>query len=158
LTPISDRLFAELDRQLTEVRAIADGIAQRAGLLTSAAALAAGLMGSRLPVLAKNGWAIAALVAFGLAAAFGIAAVAPSMSVGVESHRLSNWNSVTSTGGQERQRTTEMFSEKLQILNANRNRLKVVLVLYYIQVLAVVLAIVAALIATGEAPAGSGSP
>lgn len=152
MTTIADRLFTELDRQMTEVRTIADGIATRAGFLTSATALAGGLLGARFTTIVTSGWTITALVAFGLAAFFGIGAVTPSMYIGVKASRLSAWISAPSTSAA--QLTKDIFTEKLVFLERNQTLLMISRVLYYLQGLAVLVAIVTALLAAAQPAPG----
>jgi hypothetical protein len=104
LASLTDRLFSEVDRQLAEVRDFADGVATRAGLLVSASALTAGLLGSQLATI-KDEWpAIAALVALGGATLFGIFVFAPGLTAGPAAAALGNWARRTASagGGDER--------------------------------------------------------
>jgi hypothetical protein len=140
---IDDRLFAEVDRQLAEVRTMADGLATRAGVLMSGSALVAGLLGTRLPML-QLGWAVAALVGLGIATVLGALVLVPNLVLGPMPVTLTGWL------GQDAQRTLEeLFGAKVLALEGNATRLARMRVLFYFQtgsvVVAIGLAIVAAL-------------
>jgi hypothetical protein len=147
LASLTDRLFSEVDRQLAEVRAFADGVATRAGLLVSASALTAGLLGSQLATI-KDEWpAIAALVALGGATLFGIFVFAPGLTAGPAAAALGNWAGRTASAGAAA--TNELYSAKLIALEANRRRLTIMRVLFYLQSMAVVISVIFALLAAG---------
>jgi hypothetical protein len=130
-----DRLFSEVDRQLAEVRATADGVATRAGLLISGSAIAATLLGARLPGL-KGGLAIAALIVLGVATLIGGAVLTPSLKAGPIPVALSAWLA------EDEQRTLkELYGAKVVALGANLERLLVMRVLFYTQGVAVSVAI-----------------
>jgi hypothetical protein len=138
-----DRLFAEVDRQLTEARMMADGLATRAGVLVSGSALVAGLLGTRLPML-QLGWAVAALVGLGIATVLGALVLVPGLVLGPMPVTLSAWL------GQDPERSLkELYGAKVLALEGNATRLARMRVLFYFQtgsvVVAVGLAIVAAL-------------
>ncbi|MDT0351654.1 hypothetical protein [Pseudonocardia charpentierae] len=154
MTTLADRLFVELDRQLAEVRTIADGLAARSGILVSANALAAGLLGTRFDELAQLPLTVVSLVLFGLGATFGFAAIAPSMYVGMSISRLTYWlgtipnvpasdASDTPTGNS----TLEFFTEKLIFVKRNHSLLHLARVFFYIQGVLVVAAVSAAFLA-----------
>lgn len=130
-----DRLFSEVDRQLGEVRAAADGVATRAGLLISAAAVAATLLGARLPSL-KGPLAIAALIVLGVATLIGGTVLTPTLKPGPMPTALSAWF------GEDPQRTLkELYGAKVLALEGNLRRLLVMRVLFYTQGVTVSVAI-----------------
>jgi hypothetical protein len=136
-----DRLFTEIDRQLADVRATADGLATRAGLLISASALAAGLLGTRLPML-KTGLAVVALIALGTASVFGAVVLVPGLKVGPDVSTLSGW-----FGEAETPTIKALYGAKLLALEGNRRRLAVMRTLFYAQGAFVVVAITVAIAA-----------
>ncbi len=136
-----DRLFMEVDRQLAEVRAAADGLATRAGLLISASALAAGLLGTRLPML-KTGLAIGALIALGIATLIGGTVLTPGLRLGPTLGSLSGW-----FGEAPAPTIKALYAAKILALEGNLKRLVVMRVLVCTQGLAVTAAIVLAIVA-----------
>jgi hypothetical protein len=130
-----DRLFAEVDRQLAEARATADGVATRAGLLISGSAVAAALLGARLPSL-KGGLVIAALIVLGVATLIGGAVLVPGLKPGPQPTALCTWLS------EDSERTLkELYGAKILALEGNLRRLLVMRVLFYSQGVAVGVAI-----------------
>lgn len=126
-TTHTDRLFTEVDRQLNEVRSVADGMATRAGLLISATALGASLLGSQLAQL-KTGWATAALIGLGIAVLTGALVVRPGMLAGPTPSALQGW------AGEPAQPTLKaLYASKILALEANRERLTTMRVLFYFQ-------------------------
>lgn len=152
MSETTDRLFSELDRQLTEARAAADGVATRAGFLTSASALAAGLVGSRLSSIAHSGWTVATLVAFGLAALFGIVAVAPLTLVGMKASVLTAWIGSVGAAANPESTVKDIFDKKVVILEKNITILNIIRTMYYSQSVTVVVAIVLAVVAVEATP------
>jgi hypothetical protein len=137
----SDRLMAEVDRQLTEVRTMADGLATRSGLLVAGSALVAGLLGTRLPTL-ELGLAVAALIGLGLATTIGVLVLVPGLEVGPSPFDLGRWSEGTS------ERTVEtLYAAKVLTLVGNRDRLGRMRVVFYFQTAGVVVAIALAIVA-----------
>lgn len=131
-----DRLFTEVDRQLGDVRVTADGLATRAGLLISATALGAGLLGARLQTL-HTGLAIAALIVLGVATLIGGTVLTPGLRRGPTPAALQAWF------GEDPKTTIKgLYAAKIATLEANRQRLVVMRVLLYVQGVAVIAAIV----------------
>lgn len=131
----TDRLFSEVDRQLAEVRATADGVATRAGLLISGSAVAAALLGPRLPSL-TGGLAIAALIVLGVATLIGGAVLTPALKPGPMPSTLRGW-----LGEEPKHTLKELYGAKVIALEANLRRLLVMRVLFYSQGVAVSVAI-----------------
>jgi hypothetical protein len=131
-----DRLFSEVDRQLAEVRAAADGVATRAGLLITGSAVVATLLAARLPSV-KGGLAITALIMLGIATLIGGTVLVPALTLGPEATALSTWFS------DEPERTLrEVYAAKILALVGNLRRLLVMRVLFYTQGVAVGAAVV----------------
>jgi hypothetical protein len=145
-TRSEDRLFAEADRQLTDQRLTADGLASRAGFMISASALGAGILGSRLPTLRSN-WTIPALVTLGLAVLIGATVLIPALLAGPTPSTLQAW-----LGEQARTRMKALYAAKIAVLESNRTRLTVMRVLLCGQGLTVIVAIVLVVVAaSGDA-------
>lgn len=136
-----DRLFTEIDRQLTEVRATADGIATRAGLLISATALGAGLLGSRLATL-HSGLAELALVLLAAATVAGGAVLVPALKLGPTPTTLQSW-----LGEEAKPTIRTLYAAKTLALEANMQRLVVMRLLLYGQGVAVIAAIALVVVA-----------
>jgi hypothetical protein len=144
---LSDRLFVELDRQLTEARSQADGVAARSGLLTSASAISAGLLGSQLATLKQNGIALAALIMVVVVAALGIAAILPWMSMGPTADALADSprppaNQAALTPREIEDRLAILYAAKIVALRSNLTRLRFIqwfLILQSASVIAAVL-------------------
>jgi hypothetical protein len=119
-----DRLFSEVDRQLAEVRATADGVATRAGLLISGSAIAASLLAARL-ASSKGPLAVAALIVLGVATLVGGVVLVPALKPGPTPTALSTWF------GEEPQRTLkELYGAKVLALEGNLRRWLVMRVLF----------------------------
>jgi hypothetical protein len=130
-----DRLFSEVDRQLAEVRATADGVATRAGLLISGSTIAASLLAARL-ASSKGPLAVAALIVLGVATLVGGAVLVPALKPGPTPTALSAWL------GEEPQRTLkELYGAKILALEGNLRRLLVMRVLFYSQGVAMSVAV-----------------
>ncbi|GAA5158146.1 hypothetical protein GCM10023321_37480 [Pseudonocardia eucalypti] len=126
---LTDRLFSELDRQLTEARSQADGVAARAGLLTSASAVSAGILGSQLAALKTSGVALAALMMVIAVAALGIAAILPWMSMGPTVDGLMTIANppaghVSMPPSEAEDRVRQVYFAKIVALRSNLNRLR----------------------------------
>jgi hypothetical protein len=149
LATLSDRLFTEVDRQLPEVRTYTDAVATRAGLLISANALAASLLGSRISTKDAGAMAITAIAAFGLSALFGLFVFAPSLISGPNVSSLATWAGAVGAGPTA-DANKDLYGSKLVALEANLNRLTIMRVMFYLQGLAVIVAVTSALIVAGQ--------
>lgn len=131
----SDRLFAEVDRQLAEIRSAADGLATRAGIMMSATAVAAGVFSVSLTAQ-RNGLVVAALIMLGIATLVGTTVLVPAMKFGPQASSLSNWSGTGSADAIE-----QLYAAKLLALEANLARLALMRTAFYAQFSVVVLAI-----------------
>ena len=78
----NDRLHAEVDRQLAEVRAACDGLATRAGLLIAAAGVVAAILAARIVPGHHQVLLVLTLVAFGVSIVAGGVTLMPWLKVG----------------------------------------------------------------------------
>ena len=139
-----DRLHAELDRQLSEVRAACDGLATRSGLLLAAISAIALLLGPRIDPAHHLIVLVLALVAFGLAAVGAGVTLMPWLKLGPEFESLVRWQSAGATPTT----SSELYASKSSILDANRTRLVIMRVSFMAQAVATVVAIGVALVYT----------
>lgn len=136
-----DRLHAELDRQLSEVRAACDGLATRSGLLLAAISAIALLLGPRIDPNRHFTLLLFALVAFGVAAVAAGVTLMPWTKIGPNMEALVRWHSA----GAKPTSSAELYSSKSVILNANQIRLVVMRSAFMAQAVATVCAIALAL-------------
>jgi hypothetical protein len=155
LTSLADRLYVEIDRQLAEIRTIADGLAARSGILTSASALAAGLLGTRFEKIAELPLTVLAMALFGLSTVAGFASIAPSMYVGMSRDRLTLWMSSQNDSGAAIPQTATasqldsagFFAEKIHFVERNHFLLHVARIFFYVQGASVVASVFVAFLA-----------
>jgi len=114
-----DRLHAELDRQLAEVRAACDGLATRSGLLVAAIAAVAAVLAPRINPARHEILLVLTAVALGVATLTAAVTLMPWLKVGPDRTSLVLWMS----GGASKSR--ELYISKAVILGANLNRLLV---------------------------------
>jgi hypothetical protein len=134
-----DRMFDEADRQLAEVRDEANGIATRAGLLVSVTALAAAVFAADLDTLHSG--EIVTFVLLGAALLAALAAVTAYLKPGPDALSLKDW--AADAPGNE----GALYVAKLTQLSGNRTRLVVMRLAFYLQVVTVIAAVVAAIAA-----------
>jgi hypothetical protein len=144
VTTLADRVFTEVDRQLEFVRTQAEGVATRSGLLIATTAVAASVLAARIQTgkLEVGG----ALIALGVAGAAGIVVLVPYLRIGADIMSLTTWGSAPSA--QRASATTQLYQSKLITLGANSRRLLFVTWTFYLQCLAVAVAVVLAFIST----------
>jgi hypothetical protein len=132
-----DRLHAELDRQLAEVRAACDGLATRSGLLVAAIAAVAAVLAPRINP--GNHWVLLVLtaVALGLATLSAVGTLMPWLKVGPVTTWLASWMS----GGSSATTSSELYVSKATILAANLNRLLVMRTLFAVQAITTISAV-----------------
>jgi hypothetical protein len=139
VTSKADRLFAEVDRQLAEVRAAADGLMTRSAWLLTAATLAAGLLGARIQQgkdtnLEPSLWSLAVAIALGLAT------VVIGLSTGPDPIQLGQW--IYQPGDEA---TTKLYEAKLTVLGVNLRNLAIMTYGIYLEVVAVAIAVALAM-------------
>jgi hypothetical protein len=91
VTDLEDRIYAEIDRQLAEVRAACDGFATRAGLLIAATGIGASIFGARIGKAHSGHLLLPAFIALAVAALSGICTVIPWLKIGVVTSELEAW-------------------------------------------------------------------
>jgi hypothetical protein len=137
VTVHDDRLHAEIDRQLAEVRAACDGLATRSGLLIAASGVGATILASRISSDHHEVLLVYTLVALGVATLSGAAVLMPSLKIGPLAISLGAWMAGTSSS-----RTSSLlYDGKLVILTSNMDRLLVMRTLFAIQSLTTIAAV-----------------
>jgi hypothetical protein len=142
-----DRLFAEVDRQLEHVRSQTDAVAMRSGFLIATTAVAASVLAARIQTGKLN--VAGPLAALGLAAVLGLGALAPLLKTGPKVLALKDWSEKGSNVDRATA-VTQLFQAKLELLDANRQRLSYMIIALILQGGAVTLAVVLALVSTVE--------
>jgi len=137
VTVDDDRLYSEVDRQLGEIRSDCDGIAARAGLLITATGIVASIVATRIGAVSKlRPGLMGALLALGIATAFGILTVVPWLRIGPRASILERWmlgsSAVTSS---------LLYDAKVALLEGGAVRLAVMRAFFVLQALATVTAI-----------------
>lgn len=140
MTDRADRMFAEVDRQLEAVRAQSEGIATRAGLLLSATALGAALVGALVKEM-KPG-VIVALAVLGLASILGVAVVVPQLAQGPVHAELT---SLLGLPNEDVANERLLFAKMLK-LEGDKGRLGLMTGLFIAQAVIAVLSIVLAVV------------
>lgn len=132
-----DRLHAEIDRQLGEVRAACDGVATRSGLLIAATGVGAAILAARIGGHRHEVLLVLALASLGVATLSGAAVLMPSLKIGPLPASLSGWM------GRTPSITTSslLYDTKIVILAANMNRWLVMRILFATQATATIVAI-----------------
>ncbi len=127
-----DRLHAELDRQLAEVRAACDGLATRSGLLVAAVAAVAAVFAPRIKPAHHEILLVLTAVALGIATLAAIVTLMPWMRMGPERTSLASWMS----GGSSPRTSSLLYDSKIVLLGGNLNRLLVMRVFFAVQAIA----------------------
>lgn len=133
----NDRLHAEADRQLAEVRAACDGLATRSGLLIAAAAAVAAIMAPRIQVGHHEILLVLALVALGVATLAAAVTLMPWLKIGPRATSLASWAS----GGSSGRTSSLLYDDKIVILTANLNRLLAMRIFFAVQALTTIAAV-----------------
>jgi len=131
-----DRLHAELDRQLAEVRTACDGLATRSGLLVAGIAAVAAVFAPRIDP--KQHWdlLVAAAIALGIAVLAGASVLMPWLKIGPVTEVLQEWINHASA-----QTSSQLYLAKNTILGANLRRLTAMRTLFTIQAIATIVAV-----------------
>lgn len=134
-------LLMEVDRQLEEVREQALALATRAGLVLGAVAVGTVVLAARLAAVPKGEltkvyWALA------VAAIAAIVALAPTLTIGPNPIRLESWRHVTP----ESVAINRLLDAKLLLVGANRTRLYIMTYAFYVESVAVVVAVIMSLV------------
>jgi hypothetical protein len=126
-------LHAELDRQLSEVRAACDGLATRSGLLVAAIAAVAAVLAPRVDPSRHEILLVLTAVALGLATLAGTASLMPWLQIGPATVVLQHWISNASAAT-----SSQLYLSKNAILDANQRRLLQMRILFTIQAIATI--------------------
>ena len=129
-----DRLHAELDRQLAEVRAACDGIATRSGLLGAAIGAVAPLLGPRIDPKRHEILLVVTLLVLGVATVALAITLIPWLKVGPETLKLGNWMSK----GSSETTSSEFYDAKNYILDGNLKRRLVMMIFFALQATATI--------------------
>ncbi len=127
-----DRLHAELDRQLAEVRAACDGLATRSGLLVAAIAAVAAVFAPRINPAHHEVLLVLTAVALGIATVAAVVTLMPWLKIGPLTMSLASWMSAGASG----KTSSALYDSKAIILGANLNRLLVMRVFFSVQAIA----------------------
>jgi hypothetical protein len=124
-----DRLHAELDRQLAEVRAACDGLATRSGLLVAGEAAAVALLAPRINPAHHQALLVLTVAALGIATVSAVVTLMPWLLVGPVMTSLVRWMSA----GSSAVTSSELFTSKATILASNLNRLLAMRIFFALQ-------------------------
>jgi hypothetical protein len=91
MAELKERLDAEIDRQLAEVRAACDGFATRAGLLIAATGIGASAFATRIGKVHSGHFLVPTFTALAVAALAGVCTVIPWLRIGVVTGDLTVW-------------------------------------------------------------------
>lgn len=127
-----DRLHAELDRQLAEVRAACDGLATRSGLLVAAIAAVAAVFAPRIDPHRHEILLVLTAVALGIATVAAIVTLMPWLKIGPLTMKLTAWMSA----GPKPRTSSELYDSKAVILAGNMNRLLTMRIFFSVQAIA----------------------
>lgn len=126
-----DRLHAELDRQLAEVRAACDGLATRSGLL-AAIAVVTGVFAPRIDTHRHEILLVLTAVALGIATVAAIVTLMPWLKIGP----LTMWLTAWMSAGPKPATSSQLYDSKTVILAANMNRLLAMKIFFSAQAIA----------------------
>lgn len=130
-----DRLHAELDRQLAEVRTACDGLATRSGLLIAAIAAVAAVLAPRVDPSRHGTLLIFTAVTLGIATLAGASTLMPWLKIGPVTVVLQDWIRRSSPDT-----SSQLYLSKNTILDANQHRMVVMRTLFTIQAIATIVA------------------
>lgn len=137
-----EHMFNEVDRQLEEIREQCSAIANRVGFLISASAVVAAILATKLDKI--KGAEVAALITLGAATILGTLALVPRIVIGPETSSLTSW----AAGPDPTVAVSSLYAAKIETINGNKSRLQFMTFAFYLQVVAVVAAVVTAIAAT----------
>lgn len=131
-----DRLHAELDRQLAEVRTACDGLATRSGLLIAAIAAVAAVFAPRIDPQHHWDLLLVTAIVLGVATLAGAAVLMPWLTIGPVTEVLQDWINTASA-----QTSSQLYLAKNTILGANQSRLVLMRTLFTIQAIVTIVAV-----------------
>jgi hypothetical protein len=139
VTEDDDKLHAEVDRQLGEIRSDCDGLAARAGVLLTATGIVATIVAARFDKVPKlRPTLAAALLALGIATALGILTVVPWLRIAPRGSLLQRWMSV----GSSPRTSGLLYDTKVALLAGGVVRLLVMRTFFVLQALATIITLV----------------
>jgi hypothetical protein len=127
-----DLLHAELDRQLSEVRAACDGLATRSGVLLAAIAAVAAVFAPRIDPARHEILLVLTAVTLGIATVASIVTLMLWLKIGPLTMSLTSWMSA----GPKPTTSSQLYDSKAIILTANMNRLLTMRILFAVQAIA----------------------
>jgi hypothetical protein len=131
-----DRLHAELDRQLAEVRTACDGLATRSGLLFAAIAVAGAVLAPRINPAHHEILLVCTAILLGLATLAGAVTLMPWLKIGPVTTVLQDWIRSASPDV-----SSQLYLSKNTILDANQGRLLAMRIFFSIQAIATIVAV-----------------
>jgi hypothetical protein len=134
-------LFIEVDRQLEEVREQALALATRAGLVLGAVAIGTVVLAARVASIPPNDL-IKVCWELGTAEVAAIATLAPALKVGPNPIRLEKWRSLAPDDAA----IEKLLDAKVLLVGANRTRLLIMTISFYVESVAVVAAVILSLV------------
>jgi len=144
VTVHDDRLHAELDRQLAEVRAACDGLATRSGLLVAAIAAVAAVFAPRVNPAHHEILLVLTAAVLGIATVAAIVTLMPWLKIGPLTVSLASWMSA----GPKARTSSALYDSKAVILDGNLGRLQAMRIFFAVQAIATVCAVGLALVYT----------
>jgi hypothetical protein len=132
----TDRLHAELDRQLAEVRTTCDGLATRSGLLVAAIAAVAAVFSPRIDPKHHEILLICTAIALGAAVLVGISVLMPLLKIGPATEVLQDWINTASP-----QTSSQLYLAKNTMLGANQRRMIRMRTLFAAQAIVTIVAV-----------------
>lgn len=132
-----DRLHAELDRQLAEVRAACDGLATRSGLLVAAIAAVAAVLAPRINPAHHEILLVLTAVALGVATLAALVTLMPWLKIGPLTMSLTSWMGQGASGTTSR----ALYDSKAIILAGNMDRLLTMRIFFSLQAIATACAV-----------------
>ena len=135
--PDDERLHAELDRQLAEVRAACDGLATRSGLLVAAISAAALILGPRVDPAHHENLLVVTAIALFVAAVCAVVTLVPGLKAGPDRGLLEKWMS----GGASGKTSKKLYTSKVSILGGNLERLNTMRNYFAVQGIATVIGV-----------------
>lgn len=138
MTVHEDRLHAEVDRELDEIRRSCDGLATRSGLLITATGIAVPIVAVRLTAVRTLQPGLAgALLALGIATLLGILTLVPSLKIGPRASSLQLWMSI----GSSPRTSSLLYDAKVALIRGGTLRHTVMETLFMLQAFATVAAL-----------------
>ena len=133
----NERLHAEVDRQLAEVRTECDGLAARAATLLTATGIAAAFVTPRIDKKHPPPGLVGALSALAVATVLGIITLSPWLRTGPRTSSLRRWK----LAGPSPRTSSLLYDFKVALLDGNAVRRGVSRGCFVVQILATVTAI-----------------